>query len=725
MTRKQPAPPPPIQIDADEGPGDQQQQQLLLSTTIATPSLNTPLKSATANAGATTQKDAKSATVAYAFNQPTSAFADPNAPGESSNDIKAVILGLERMFKENAQTRRYNSQPQFIFSPDNLITSPETFSMGSDSLEDIIGRAKAELYKVKTQAAKAAEMKLIRSQEEDRKLKQRIRETREQFESKHQIVQAGPKFIRNFFCAFGEVEHVEMLAVDGVFAVFGSERILEIWECDQALDSLNEAKLLSTIQISELGSISCVCKLFSDDRILKERLRRAQEKARREGNGMDAGENGVPSEAQSETEIAETDTITPGAIDCTMRFFIGCQNGHGAIIDLTVKRPDYDNTGLVITYEVMQQKKISLNPIKLACKAMLDELTICTTIFTGNEVLLSGFSFVLDELWQCKIDTLKGVARDKQPRTILVYKMEKIQLTLSSTRSTGDELITGICSDPVLKQLIISLKSGSAITLYSKIKVPSAPSSDNGPKEETGSQLDLAPVYMRELTMSWSFDTLDMKVLEKEKGQRSESDEKEKEKGNTAAPAAPEASQSTSKQPKTVPILFMSIYPKDLSHAVVGCQDGSIRSYVLGDDNLTPATLEFIQMSEESSLVHEYSHYGQTALLAQKAQESIVSAHYFTSRSTEFLLGYTSDGILLVFDMISRTTLLETRILANRIKPKKEDGKENTVPSYRTRRIQIFDVEAGIFGISHGKDWTVLNIKNLVDWKINHQSGKK
>jgi hypothetical protein len=32
--------------------------------------------------------------------------------------------------------------------------------MGSDSLEDVIGRAKAELYKVKTQAAKTAEMKV-------------------------------------------------------------------------------------------------------------------------------------------------------------------------------------------------------------------------------------------------------------------------------------------------------------------------------------------------------------------------------------------------------------------------------------------------------------------------------------------------------------------------------------------------------------------------------------
>jgi hypothetical protein len=85
---------------------------------------------------------------------------------------------------------------------------------------------------------------------------------------------------------------------------------------------------------------------------------------------------------------------------------------------------------------VVGQKKISHFPIRHAAVGMLDVPTISVVTYTGNELMLSGFSFNFEELWQCKMDAIKAVARDKQPRTMIITKLDDLLPASSISQKT-------------------------------------------------------------------------------------------------------------------------------------------------------------------------------------------------------------------------------------------------------------------------------------------------
>jgi hypothetical protein len=71
-----------------------------------------------------------------------------------------------------------------------------------------------------------------------------------------------------------------------------------------------------------------------------------------------------------------------------------------------------------------------------------------------------------------------------------------------------------------------------------------------------------------------------------------------------------------------------------------------------------------------------------------------------------------------VFDINEKVTLLETRILSNRLKIKRDDEGGKEVAIQKQRKVHILDAEAGLFSIFQGKDWSLLNMKSLVEWQL-------
>ncbi|KAI9329404.1 hypothetical protein BDR26DRAFT_872520 [Obelidium mucronatum] len=175
------------------------------------------------------------------------------------NESKATIQALEKAYRESQQIRRLQNNPITVFNEygiDNLNSTGNPTSIGghgrpsmsgpggggiminisdmlgfSGSGDELLTKVTKELAGVRALKERNEQEKAREKIEREEVLRDAVKNTREFYKAKQECMQAGPKFLYNFFSTHGNIQSIEPLDKEGtIFAVFTETGAIEIIE---------------------------------------------------------------------------------------------------------------------------------------------------------------------------------------------------------------------------------------------------------------------------------------------------------------------------------------------------------------------------------------------------------------------------------------------------------------------------------------------------------------
>ncbi|KAJ3195315.1 hypothetical protein HK101_000505 [Irineochytrium annulatum] len=347
-----------------------------------------------------------------------------------------------------------------------------------------------------------------------------------------------------------------------------------------------------------------------------------------------------------------------------------------------------DQENETVSHSVTTKRKLSVVPINLGCLAEFDNVVISVVSHNGIDFSVCAYNAELEDIWQCKVETLKAVSKDRQNRTVSQMKHDFSKSSTASAYNASEDIVTSICADRFRRQILVSLKTGAALSITllqakevsnaaAPVKPPSAPGVDPVPLPEIPQSGQQTADSRRFITIAFCLEAQAAHVglVSNEQAAIPEKATPSKDAGG---------------------INYIEAFVNQKSHqpaVVIGCSDGTLRTYSVDngfvsgspcliqtvdsmDDHLDPAEISSISRRKE------YYLWG-TLLDIDDAQ---------------MMLTHSSDGILSVFDVNSQPPLLEMRVLSNRYTLLKEDLDQNAKP--KKRSINIIDPEKGNFSTS-------------------------
>ncbi|KAI9143748.1 hypothetical protein BKA69DRAFT_1122805 [Paraphysoderma sedebokerense] len=160
------------------------------------------------------------------------------------SNVVYSIERLEKEIKEAANIRRQCYNPNVYFPSDSLLdTKPKATSNSSDLTDEFISRAQLQWKKVKERSKTEEEAKIKKAAENRENLNIQIEKTKKAFDELEKLVKAGPKYKFHFMSGFGNIMHIEIVEI-GCYVVITSRGYLEMWSVHDG-----SSKLLKIAQI--------------------------------------------------------------------------------------------------------------------------------------------------------------------------------------------------------------------------------------------------------------------------------------------------------------------------------------------------------------------------------------------------------------------------------------------------------------------------------------------
>ncbi|KAI8842347.1 hypothetical protein BJ741DRAFT_592855 [Chytriomyces cf. hyalinus JEL632] len=521
---------------------------------------------------------------------------------------------------------------------------------------------------------------------------------------------------------------------------------------------------------------------------------------------------------------AQPETITSHG------YFIGTSLGEAIMIVI-----DVSSEKKQATLHIRHRKRTSILPIKTICAAEFQQTIVSVVSHTATSKLVIAQNLELECVWQCKLEFLNGAARDHVDRKVSQTELETFNLqgvegvtgkehfldkagrsiqvddrSADMALQLDDFVVSSLCPDKFNKRILVSLKSGSILSIsvpfsvaeansrkqtpptLSRIPVdlgsagslaptslaqsqratpPSRSVSRNvsatnlGLKSLTGtstSNLDLAlesqtasprnrtsqsdgvPVS-RDLFVSWLMDALSIDGL------LDTLDAKP-----NPSPSDPQAlfNQSPAQKatPACVPISGLSIFTNETVKAdqlMVVCPDGSIRihSFDAGGAIDSPVPIAFQVSDPESRTMI-------ATVSPSRVQKFDAAATFCRARQDcQFVVSYSHEGILTIFDLDDTTILIDLLIPTNRriekitasaaltsnlrmrgastvAAPIRQTNASIIGPSEAERRfeekrtqrygIHVVNADRGLYMLWAGRDWSLFSTQNLITWKMKN-----
>jgi hypothetical protein len=371
----------------------------------------------------------------------------------------------------------------------------------------------------------------------------------------------GPKFLYNFISCFGDIQRIEILHSDDIFAVFTSKGYIEIWHVPRNPDKPTEVspRLVKIIEVESNGSITSVLKLYASNDTHRSDSENNHDvppllSLMAEANNQNEGDNGrntkantpdapkpaprrikreSPSNNKPPTSSIKSGTakkdIPPEECLWTHGFFLGCEDGEGIILEVS-----YTLKSMVFSHSIIHRKKLSIAPITITCLNEHDDLFVLAVTSSSNDNYLVGYTAELAEAWQCKADYFKSVSRDKQNRRFQQYRLDHLIRTYNTNASipnknkssagshqqasnvatvhSPDETVVGLTSEGVFKKMFVSLQNGAVLSLSclpiinnSQVPNPAAnPTVPNTSKKDAANPVDNS--VRRDIFVSFCLD---------------------------------------------------------------------------------------------------------------------------------------------------------------------------------------------------------------------------
>ncbi|KAJ1548905.1 hypothetical protein HK405_013073 [Cladochytrium tenue] len=439
----------------------------------------------------------------------------------------------------------------------------------------------------------------------------------------------------------------------------------------------------------------------------------------------DAGH--APVRARSEKLGGDEDN---SAADATgrFRFFVGGSSGEAAVVELQVAP-----NGEIQPSATLVSRRLSLSPIRLAVPVVSPAhakdsgagVALAAVVSpNGVDQLVVGLTRDLDIVWHSgyigtRDDDNKTWNATAEGWDGYVHASE------DSYRKRPDELMTALAFDAVHRRILVAAMPGTVLSLSvesttiasrsgaaegplpnigaHEAPVPKEPSMPGSAAEAAagGTKDDRADIeshttaipdqhVRRELLISWCFDVLSLEAL------------------NGSAPPVPGSSEQSTK-PGTGARMASAGHvssmnttringPRDTPHCLVGCVDGTLRTFPLAPHQLrggaaaqgppdassaaaTPRSIfvpeEFRLNSADADLFsgtalalsvppHVLVHHA--PIQAEAATLAAISGNDDSCDGVGIVLGYSDEGVLTVFDSAEANhELLQLRILSDRL----------------------------------------------------------
>ncbi|KAI9353370.1 hypothetical protein DFJ73DRAFT_327680 [Zopfochytrium polystomum] len=516
--------------------------------------------------------------------------------------LKNSIMALEKSFKETMQIRRIQNQPLATFHSDNTIHD----SPSGETVEELIMRAKSELFRDQTAKVKLQETKKKDEKAAEAILQWKVEQTKRRFMEKQACIQAGPNFLFNFTSCFGDVVHVEPIFDQYTFAVFGTKGRIEMWRYlkPESADGSGDAELFDILNIGTEG-LACVVKIyedrptFSSDSSMsvtfnldaapaEDRPQQISRPTTTDSEGANAKlkkkgiAHGGPVQSQADLKVVENPSASEDDLDPfhAFGFFLGFNDGEGIVVELRVSR-----SGRVDYFKTVSRKRLSLTPIKLCTVAEFDDVIVTVVSLNGVDQVIVALYADLETAWQCKSEIVKSVVRDKQTRSVPESAtFDNVQATPQSQfqKLSFDESITAVATDYIHKRVLVALKSGTVVSVTGEMSRAGQVDTPSGrrttPKSAPEATQD--SYLHRVLFASWCFDAI-------RQASKATYDFGVESKIGRTTSASDGRPQSMSESLISINHLLPFVNGDSRSpQCIVGCIDGSLRVY-----NLNPPAL--------------------------------------------------------------------------------------------------------------------------------------
>ncbi|KAJ3009576.1 hypothetical protein HKX48_007864 [Thoreauomyces humboldtii] len=499
--------------------------------------------------------------------------------------------------------------------------------------------------------------------------------------------------------------------------------------------------------------------------------RRISARTRVIGNVMeeeDGGEQNEEAEEQGTFEdspakfVRKNSTATVGAeqepaelaAETTTQhtFFLGCQTGLGAtfVIDITWVRETDIST---YVHSVCSTRQLSLAPIKLTCFVEYDDSIVCLVSHSGTDQVLGAYSLELEDIWQCKGDVLRYTAKDKQLKVIAQTRLESVkekgpkQEDERPNTTTDEPFISAMTADLIQKHLLVAMRSGAILRLNCEtITVGGTKKEDpnvlSDPQTRLPAAPELPPMVRKDLFVAWC---LEMQPLASPSLGPSRIADEGPEKGMG------KAVYSFRTTPEIVArhIATFLHYATNKPFLLLCCTDGTLRMYPMdmGLATATPIVYTYADQDRERGVSSDLA-------LVWADEVKLINVD---GTPRQFLVAYTADGIFVIYNISAPEPLLEKRILSNRAAnifreqppvvsnvvgsrdelgpasgslgsltsmstratPSTPSSTEVVLPP-ALRKCRMLDNENGTCVISAGREWALVDLKNLQGWDVKH-----
>ncbi|KAJ3332222.1 hypothetical protein HDU76_000929 [Blyttiomyces sp. JEL0837] len=470
--------------------------------------------------------------------------------------------------------------------------------------------------------------------------------------------------------------------------------------------------------------------------------------------------------ALGDGEEAPTTQITYG-------FFVGQANGEGLVVEMVL---DKDNKNIEIS--IVSQRKISVSPLRRVCLAEYDDALVTFVSFNGLDQTIAAFNADLEDVWQCHVDTLTAVAKDKNMRTLQQIKLTSLSngdgpgmgvggassyssgpgnMKAPTPFSTGilgsnlstikepEDIATDLCPDIYNKRTLVSLRTGSVLAL----SFETAPQSRSGyvfnqptppamtldkPRSTAASRSNSVfaaaePVPRKDVHVSWLVDSLPLEQL-KEMIKVTKNDEDDPPKQGQKQQQPPKKKSTpevVGKFASFIPINHIQVFLNESSripHLIVGCTDGSLRVHIIDTGVITSLVPNLVQLSDDESKVDL------AGFCSSRAHDCTMTTSLMQVHGLQFLLNYSNEGVLQIFDIIDNSVLIEMRVLADRfpIPATNTSGSGVTnkggvlsnlqAEKSRRREIAVVSPSKELFIIVSGGEWSLMRATTLREWRL-------
>ncbi|KAJ3234652.1 hypothetical protein HDU78_005712 [Chytriomyces hyalinus] len=521
---------------------------------------------------------------------------------------------------------------------------------------------------------------------------------------------------------------------------------------------------------------------------------------------------------------AQPETITSHG------YFIGTSLGESIMIVI-----DVSSEKKQATLQIRHRKRTSILPIKTICAAEFQQTIVSVVSHTATSKLVIAQNLELECVWQCKLEFLNGAARDHVDRKVSQTELEtftlqgvegvtgkehfldkagrSIQMDDRSTDTAlqlDDFVVSSLCPDKFNKRILVSLKSGSILSISVPFSVAEANSRKQTPPTlsripvDLGSAGSLAPISLtqsqratppsRSVSRNVSATNLGLKSLTgtstsnldlalesataSPRNRTSQSDgvpvsrdlfvswlmdalsiEGLLDTLDAKPNPSPSDAQALFNQPPPqkatpacVPISGLSIFTNETAKTdqlMVVCPDGSIRihSFDAGGAIDSPVPIAFQVSDPESRTMI-------ATVSPSRVQKFDAAATFCRARQDcQFVVSYSHEGILTIFDLDDTTILIDLLIPTNRriekiaasaaltsnlkmraastvAAPLRQTNASITGSSETERRseekrtqrygVRVVNADRGLYLLWAGRDWSLFSTQNLITWKMKN-----